>query len=123
MIDVKDRASRPVAQLTAQISEILDGQKHHPETGLWIAIASSVAPGALAKALASRATAQSVMDFMLLVRRAASAGRAWEEAEKVALDGLSIDRADWFGAIDEVEADDVAKRAERALQAPHALAP
>jgi len=123
LIDIKDRASRPVAQLTAQISEILNGEKHEPETGLWVAIACSVASGALAEALACRTSAQSVMDFMLLVRRAASAGKAWEEAQKVALDGLAIDRADWFGATDEVEADDVAKRAERAFQAPDALAP
>jgi len=60
---------------------------------------------------------------MLLVRETASAGRAWEEAQETALDGLSIDRAVWFGATNEVAADDVAKRAERALQAPEAFAP
>jgi very-short-patch-repair endonuclease len=123
LVDIKDRASRPVAQLTAQLSEILNGEKHAPQTGLWVAIAYSVAPSALAEALACRTSAQSVMDFMLLVRRAASVGKAWEEAQKVALDGLAIDRADWFGTTDEVEADNVAKRAERALQAPDALTP
>jgi very-short-patch-repair endonuclease len=123
LIDIKNRASRPVAQLTAQISEILNGEKHHPQTGLWSAVACSVAPGSLAEVLASQKSGQSVIEFMLLVRETASAGRAWEEAQETALDGLSIDRAVWFGATNEVAADDVAKRAERALQAPEAFAP
>src|SRR5262249_36461343 len=88
LIHVRDRAARPIAQLTAQIGEILNGEKHDPQTGLWVAIACSVAPGTLVEALASRTSAQSVMEFMSLVRSAASAGKAWAEAQKVALDGL-----------------------------------
>jgi hypothetical protein len=109
--------------LTAQISEILNGRKHQPQAGLWVAIACSVASGSLADALASRKSDKSVADIMLLVRKAASAGRAWKEAQRRALDGLSIDPAVWFGATGELTAEEIADRAETALQAPDALAP
>jgi hypothetical protein len=99
--DIKERTSGPVAELTARVSEVLNGEKHQPEADLWGAIACSVASGALADALASRKSTPSVADFMLLVRRAATAGRAWEEAQRSALDGLSIDLAAWFGSADE----------------------
>jgi very-short-patch-repair endonuclease len=123
VVDVKDRASRPVAKLTAQISEILDGGKCHPQTDLWVAIASSVASSTVADALANRTSASGVADFMRLVTDAASAGKAWEEAQRAALDRLAIDPADWFGTADEVTAQEIAARAESALQASEALAP
>ena len=121
--DIKERACRPIANLTTQISEILDGERHYPQTDLWVAIARSVASGNLADALASRKSEKSVVDFMLLVRKAATAGRAWEEAQRSALDALSIDPIVWFGATDELTAEEVADRAETALQAVDALAP
>ncbi|MBV8450836.1 MAG: hypothetical protein JOZ29_01000, partial [Deltaproteobacteria bacterium] len=123
ILEIRERASRPVAQLTAQISEILGGEECHPQTDLWVAIASSAASGTVADALANRTSAKSVADFMLLVSIVASAGRGWTEAQKAALDRLSIDPADWFGTADEVTAEQIAARAERALEASDALTP
>lgn len=123
LANIRARASRPVAMLTAQISEILKGGKHQPQADLWVAIACSVASDSLADALASRTSDKSVADFLLLVRKAAIAGRAWAHAQRGALDGLSIDPTIWFGVTDELTAEEIADRTELALQAPDALAP
>jgi hypothetical protein len=62
MADIKERASRPIAKLTAQINEVVNVEEQHPEAGLWVAIACSVASGALADAIASRKSEKSIAD-------------------------------------------------------------
>jgi very-short-patch-repair endonuclease len=121
--DIKERASPSLNRLTAHVGQIFSEQKLHPQTDLWVAIACSVASGVLADALASRKSEKGVADFMLHVRRAATAGSAWEEAQKNAIDVLSIDPAMWFGSTEEVTAEVIADRAHQALQAPDALFP
>jgi very-short-patch-repair endonuclease len=121
--DIRERASAVLAKLMAHASQILTDQKLHSQTELWVAIVSSVASGALAEVLGGQKTEQDVANFIMRIRTAAAAGKEWEEAQRNAMELLSINPTAWFGSPDSWTAEDAVARASEALDAPDALAP
>ncbi len=121
--DMRERAATPLTKLTAHAGQIFAGQKLHPQTDLWIAVVSSIASGKLADALARQKTEEDVENLAMRIKRAAAEGKEWEEAQRNAMELLSINPTIWFGSTEQWTAEEAAVRASEALDTPDALVP
>ena len=124
IVDMGEYASGPLSQIKDLVDKLSSDTSGNQPANLWTAIAYSIAPRILADALAMRTTPEAVEALAAHARSAVIAGSEWLAAERDAIAALAVDPDVWMGTpCSDATAEEVAARADKALEAFEALEP